>query len=78
MIWSPRKPPEEPVEHLRRVDARGLVARVDDDAEDEPQPRDAERVVAVRGTSGLLRVVAERRPLLVAVKRLHRRVHAVG
>ena len=71
----PRKPPEEPVEHLRRVDARGLVARVDDDAEDEPQPRDAERVVAVRGTSGLLRVVAERRPLLVAVKRLHRRVH---
>ena len=72
---TPGKPLEEPVEHLRRVDARSLVARVHDDAEDEPQLRDAERVVAVRGPSGLLRVVAERRPLLVAVERLHRRVH---
>ena len=31
---TPGKPFEEPVEHLRRVDARGLVARVDYDAED--------------------------------------------
>ena len=31
---TPGKPFEEPVEHLRRVDARCLVARVDYDAED--------------------------------------------
>ena len=48
---------------------------MDDDSDDEPQLRDAERVVAVRGPSGLLRVVAERRPLLVVVERIHRRVN---
>ena len=73
---APGKPLEEPVEHVRRVDARRLVARVDDNAEDKPQLRDAKRVVAVRRPARFLRVVAELRAFLVPVERLHRRVQA--
>ena len=53
---------------------RGLVPGVHHDRERQPELRDAQRVVAVRRASGLLRVVAELRPLLVTVDRLHRRV----
>ena len=44
------------------------------DRERQPELRDAQRVVAVRRASGLLRVVAELRPLLVPVEGLHRRI----
>ena len=53
---------------------RRLVPRMHDDRERQPELRDAQRVVAVRRASGLLRVVAELRPLLAPVDRLHRRV----
>jgi hypothetical protein len=70
----PGKDAEEALEHAHRMRARGPVAGMHDDAEDEPQLRDAHRVVAVGRPSGLVRVVAQDGALLVPVERLHRRV----
>ena len=53
---------------------RRLVPGMHHDRERQPELRDAQRVVAVRRASGLLRVVAELRPLLVPVEGLHRRI----
>ncbi len=51
-----------------------LVAVMHHYGERQPQPRDAEREVAVRQTSELVRVVSELGALLVSVQGLDRRV----
>ena len=65
---------EEMPEHSHRMHARGLVAGVHYDSKDEPQLRNAHRVVAVGRPPGLVRIVAGDGALLAPVERLHRRV----
>ena len=65
---------EQGPQRRRRVLRVVTVAGRDIDVQHKARTRHQERVVGVRGTARLLRVVAHHRPLLAAVKRLDRGV----
>jgi len=69
-----RKAVEERPQAGRAVLGRMLVAGADVDVENQPRRGHRISVIAMARPSGLLRIVAENRPLLMAVERLDRRI----